>query len=199
MKYSLRATRDYAVPASDIEKGIPHKLIPHMVYLVATLHNDGALDPNPTTSGASLPYTVDNMDLVPRGHKDGRSLTASFLDDVLGYVMILPYKDDKDFLHGCFNRTASLYLLTFEEDVLGEKLYRAINSMLIDEALASCRKRGLRYRTVTSQHVFHKDQETLLTFRDILVEKGFKEAGLLKQVVEKHGLLFDQIILQRDI
>lgn len=201
VKYSLRGTRDSAAPVSDVEKGISDKVIPNMVYLVATLGNGGSFDSNPATYGTSPTpnYTVDNVDVVARGHKDSRSLTASFPGNVLGYIMILPYKEDADHLNSCFNRTASLYLFTFEEDVLGEKVYRAVNSTLVDEALARCKERGLRYRTVTAAFVFRQDQETLTTFRDILVEKGFKEVGLLKQVVENHGLLFDRIILQRDI
>lgn len=171
VKYSLRGTRDSASPASAIEKGLPDVQVPTMVYLVATLNNN-------------------NVDLGEQGHRMG---------DALGYAILLPYKQDGGYSSSCFNRTASLFLFSFEQDILGEKLYHDITAELVEKALASCKERNLRYRTIAAEFSFHRDQETLTTFRDILMEKGFKEAGLLKQAVEKHGLLLDHITLQRDI
>lgn len=181
VKFSLRGTQDSAAPASSVEKGLSNQLLPNMVYLVATLNSAG----RHTTEN-------DSIDLGARGHKEG---------DALGYIIILPYKEDndKERPRGCYDRTASLYIFSFEEDVLGEKLYGALNSVLIDEALASCKERGLRFRTVIVSSVFHREQESLISFRDIFIEKGFKEAGLVRQVAEKHGLLLDQITLQRDL
>lgn len=44
---------------------------------------------------------------------------------------------------------------------------------------------------------FREDQAELVALRDVLLECGFVEAGHLKEVIEKNGILLGRLTLQK--
>jgi L-amino acid N-acyltransferase YncA len=80
--------------------------------------------------------------------------------------------------------------------VLGVEFWHAINAALI-EVLSRSKARADKYKTVLNTTQFREDKPTLVVHRDVFLECGFKQVGLLKEIGEKNGVLMDRAILQR--
>lgn len=94
---------------SQMAKALQDKLILNVVMLVATLSKGGSSRSNAATSNTASLYTVENVDPVAHGNKGSLSSTASFTDNVLGYLAITPYNHKTS----SYDRTASLSVITF--------------------------------------------------------------------------------------
>lgn len=121
---------------------------------------------------------------------------------LLGYIYLVPFSDSYRTWDGkpmtCYDCTTSMYLRTLGEVFLDTDLYYDIVATLIDEALSKSRDRNDRYKTVVVRCLF-SGQPMTAAFSRILTEKGFKRVGLLEKVIEKDGLLLDQVYLQKTL
>jgi hypothetical protein len=69
---------------------------------------------------------------------------------------------------------------------------------LVEEVLSMSKARADKYKTVWNTTQFREDQPTLVAYREMFLECGFEEVGLLKEIGEK-GVLMDRAIFQRPV
>lgn len=82
---------------------------------------------------------------------------------------------------------------------MGEELNYNVKAALVDDAILALRIGGARYKTVLDEMLFREGQPVLKTLYGFFLRQGFKHAGTLKEVAEKNGMLFDEVILQRTL
>jgi len=66
---------------------------------------------------------------------------------------------------------------------------------LIDEAVARSRA-TLDYKILVTIMPFRADQPQMVALRDLFLERGFKQVGMMEGPSEKNSLLLDRAILQ---
>lgn len=90
---------------------------------------------------------------------------------ILGFAMPQPFFGKPAGLRSCFDRTATLRMVTAGEQVIGPELQQQVVSALADQ------------KTVSEVE------------NRVLLSRGFKLSGTLKEVAEKDGTLLDQVLL----
>lgn len=181
IEHAVDSTLIAAPPVSEVEAGIKNaSKSPNLIYLVA----DSRM--GVSTPSASATTTVT--------HALSEQVRTALPNGILGYVMVNPYKSPA--ARTGYERTGSMHVATLGELVLGAELKSKVTAALLDDALLMCRADGCRYKTIVSDMMFKTDQPVLENSVDLFLQKGFRLAGTLQEVVEKDGLLLDQVFLQ---
>lgn len=229
LQYSLRATSDALSDISTLKKLYRTPEAPKLIQLIAVSGASspcsdtagtskpivstrnrwreifcGSRRSKPEEEKPALPINVyEAKDYIVEEEEvtesKGSVTNSALYQGLLGIVLILPFMEGGRRAMSCYARTCTLVVLSAEESVLGTKLWHAVNSALIDEAMSRCREREKGFKQMIVATPFHECQPTLVSFRNVLLEKGFEQVGLHKEVLEKKGILLDRIHLQREL
>ncbi|XXG99918.1 hypothetical protein Hte_006259 [Hypoxylon texense] len=182
IQHAVDATLVAAPPVSEVEAAIKNaSKSPNLIYLVADSHMDAH---SPLSESTATTIT----------HVLSKEVQAALPNGILGYAMVNPYKSPAT--RTGYERTGSMNVATLGESVLGAELESKVKAALLDDALSMCRADGCHYKTIISDMVSKDDLPVLKNSVDLFLQKGFRLAGTLKGILEKDGLLFDQVFLQ---
>ena len=175
---SISATRDRAVSPSDLEKGLQRRT-PNTFHLVAD--------------------TDFKQYSVNAARPDAETRDRDTSSPLLGYVAVQPYTGLVAGPRSCYGRTALLALVIAERAMANDDQSRAVISALVEQVFSRLRKEGSPYATVVASVPYLSDNHELCSLVDGLKTAGFRQVGLMKGVIEKKGLLLDQVFLQRSV
>lgn len=183
--HSPRATRETSASLDVVKKSIVDPSIQNIVQIVAvpiTPPNHGALN----ISGLVRKFKNYTVDTKPKSaeHKQKDPDITNGMG-TLGYAILIPYIESIGILTKCYQRTATLYVYSLEQDVLGDEMYWDVNRALIDETLERSREQGDRYKTVVTRSSFSEDEPALVRWREVLLDREFTQVGHLKGVLKK--------------
>jgi len=185
MKHSLRSTLEIASDAELTGSMFPGPDHKRKLGLVATSPDDALVGKGSVKAST---YIVDGLDPAKA------VAPARAYKGLLGYSTVSPYRRPSD-QRKAYDRSAKLFVYTVEPDVLGPRLWKAVNTALIEAALARCRA-TLSYKNIVTLFGFRDDQPEMVALRDLFVELGFEQVGLIKEIYEKDGVLLDLVTLQ---
>jgi len=185
MMHSLRSSLEIPPSAENTAFRFPdpgHKM---RLGMVATSPEDELVKGDPSTASTHFVDGVSRHQTIA---------TTKPFKGLLGSGQIHSFRELSE-QRRTFDRSAYILIDTLEPDMLGFQLWKAVNAALIDEAVARCRA-TLRYKVLVSIMMFRKDQPHLVAFRDVFLEAGFKQVGMIEELSEKDGVLLDRAILQ---
>ena len=116
---------------------------------------------------------------------------------IYGFVNIIPFTGKPAGPRSCFDRTASIKVVTAGEQSLGSQLALRVQSNLIACAVAACRDKFEGVHTIIADILVPQDQSSQSDNKaQLFLDKGFKLVGTLEGIAEKNNALLDQVFLQ---
>jgi len=96
-------------------------------------------------------------------------------------------------------RSGRMHYVALGDDVLGTEMYHDMTATLLEKTLEVCREREKSWKSLVTTSRFREDRPGLVAHRDLMAKNGFEQMGMLKDIYEKDGVLFNQLFMQRTV